>query len=608
MKNSDRKKYLIVVLILLLATCILVGCQQSNKELPNNTDDGYSIISADGFTFSGLNSELSVPNLTTKFSFENKIKVSEGATWVLTLDNDGIKTILSKEISLNVGDNYVYIWVIKNNNNKKYTVNVHRNYIMTVQFYTNGGSPLPENQYVEEGGLITEPTSPEKSGYAFDNWNYDFTQPIPYFQSSSVLTISASWIGESFFSITNDGTISLTDYGKIQETIFIPEQINNIKVLSIGYKAFDSNSKIKSVVLPNTLKHIDGYAFYNCVNLTSINFPNSLVSIGEWAFCNDNKLNTYDFGNNLISIGSFAFYGTTPSIITIPENVISVGKDAFGNNSKLEVLNYNAINATAPSFLSFTRKTLNVTINIGENVEVVPVAFAFCDFSVNVAYNHNVTLNFLGNKVTTIGNRAFYNCKISNLKLPDSLAYIGEEAFLGSQGVYNQTLTIPENISYIGKKAFFYSQYGTINYNAKNAEIPGEIFGDDNRCSNQVILNIGQNVRLLPQNLFIFMDFFSNNSTQYFITDLNFHEYNIITELKDVVLCEQDYPHNAGDLSLKTITFSRNLILVDSNMFRYTEELEIIKYFGSAAEYDNILKGANNTYLTSAKKIFNYIP
>lgn len=67
------------------------------------------------------------------------------------------------------------------------------------------------------------------------------------------------------------------------------------------------------VIIPDNVKHIGGWAFMNCSNLTSVAIPDSVTSIGNVAFS--------------------CCSGLTE--ITIPESVTSIGEYAFRNCSEL---------------------------------------------------------------------------------------------------------------------------------------------------------------------------------------------------------------------------------------------------------------------------------
>jgi len=50
---------------------------------------------------------------------------------------------------------------------------------------------------------------------------------------------------------------------------------------------FSGCVSLKAIVLPNTVRRIADYAFYDCCSLEAVNFPNSLEVIGFKAFCGE---------------------------------------------------------------------------------------------------------------------------------------------------------------------------------------------------------------------------------------------------------------------------------------------------------------------------------
>ena len=159
---------------------------------------------------------------------------------------------------------------------------------------------------------------------------------------------------------------------------------------SIGINPFDyldyipdfflQSTSLVAIKIPNNIKSINSYAFYDCPHLTSIIIPSSVINIGEGAFAGYNKLqdiyitdiaawcnisgldylmgcgfdkkNLY-LNNELITsitipngvktIPSFAFrYCTSLTNITIPDSVTSIDWGAFRDCSGL-------ISVTIPS-------------------------------------------------------------------------------------------------------------------------------------------------------------------------------------------------------------------------------------------------------------------
>ena len=85
---------------------------------------------------------------------------------------------------------------------------------------------------------------------------------------------------------------------------------------------------LKSVIIPNTVTHIEYSAFDQCLSLTSIAIPNSVISIGDWAFAGSG-LTSVTIPNSVTSIRDMTFYATSLTKVTIPNSVTNLGNFAF---------------------------------------------------------------------------------------------------------------------------------------------------------------------------------------------------------------------------------------------------------------------------------------
>ena len=134
-----------------------------------------------------------VSNDTVEYSLLNKISINDGYTWSVAKDEYGLTTFTTKVVPLVDGDNNFYIIVMdKKENSTIYQICIRRKPIYKVLFNTSGGS-LVNYQSIEEGFLATEPSSPVKTGYDFNGWDYDFTQQI-----NSNITINAKWTAKKY--------------------------------------------------------------------------------------------------------------------------------------------------------------------------------------------------------------------------------------------------------------------------------------------------------------------------------------------------------------------------------------------------------------------------
>ena len=80
----------------------------------------------------------------------------------------------------------------------------------TVTFDAQGGTPVPETQYVQDNETATEPADPTKDGFTFAGWTlngepYDFTDPV-----TSDIELVAQWTDATRYTVTynaNNGTL-----------------------------------------------------------------------------------------------------------------------------------------------------------------------------------------------------------------------------------------------------------------------------------------------------------------------------------------------------------------------------------------------------------------
>ena len=120
-----------------------------------------------------------VSNATKEFSFKDEIAVSGSSQYIVALDEYGVYQFATKIVPLEAGDNQFYIFeTLGGEIVKTYTINIRRRPMYTVSFYTGNGSELQSVQ-VEEGFTTVAPESaPDRLGYTFAGWDFDFSQKI----------------------------------------------------------------------------------------------------------------------------------------------------------------------------------------------------------------------------------------------------------------------------------------------------------------------------------------------------------------------------------------------------------------------------------------------
>ena len=319
------------------------------------------------------------------------------------------------------------------------------------------------------------------------------------------------------YNLLTDGTAEIIGYDVPSTKLVVPSQIDGYTVTSIGKNAFKSNETIKSAVIPDTVTNIGDYAFYFCkslVNLTipesvtnigdnafywcesleSVKIPDSVITIGEDAFAVCNGLKDVTIGNNVTSIGRAAFRKCNSlKTITIPDsvtalggcafescdslinakignNVKSIGSSAFSSCTSLSDIHLpDGVTALEDSVFSNCRNL--ISIKIPDSVESVgPSTFsgtAWYDnqpdgvvYAGNVAYKYKGVMDesaVIELRAGTVGitDEAFGNCEnMSEIKIPDSVQYIGEGAFYCCTGL--EAVDFGNGIKSIGREAFMW--------------------------------------------------------------------------------------------------------------------------------------------------------
>lgn len=89
--------------------------------------------------------------------------------------------------------------------------------------------------------------------------------------------------------------------------------------------------------LPESLKSIEGSAFYNCTEITKVRLPEGVIGIGNQAFYGCYNLTEINFPEGLLSIGHWAFYMCNLSQAELPEGLKALGNFVFVGNDLTEI-------------------------------------------------------------------------------------------------------------------------------------------------------------------------------------------------------------------------------------------------------------------------------
>ncbi|MER2029330.1 MAG: leucine-rich repeat protein [Solibacillus sp.] len=348
--------------------------------------------------------------------------------------------------------------------------------------------------------------------------------------------------GDFYYEVfKNNGKfeVRITDYKRqtSKTTLTVPAKIDGLPVTEIGFAAFTEENRfnttgmvspVRTVILPDSIRKIDDYAFYTFngrENGIELKLPSSLQSIGKYAFFYNSIKGTLTLPDSLKTIGEGAFMLNRISTVSIPESLTKISKKAFFENEIKALMIPKSVTAiepyafannqlyelTIPSTVkelgeyTFNKNRLN-TVHIKGDIKVIP-SYAFSENRISelslpkrlqTIEDNAFSLNLLENlvledTVTKVGARAFYGNKIGGITLFANNAHIeenafsfnelnmidvrGENVFLGRQSHPEQ----PELIAYADyelKKPF--TNWGSVNkqpfkiYFTKNGEKPTE--------------------------------------------------------------------------------------------------------------------------------------
>lgn len=121
---------------------------------------------------------------------------------------------------------------------------------------------------------------------------------------SKILRTESSNTESSELEIVNGVVVGI---GTCTDTVVVvPTVHDGIPVTAIDARAFEGNTSITSVILPESIRSIGDKAFYGCSSLASIDLS-GVAEIGKVAFGYCSSLSILRFGNGLCTIGTWAF-------------------------------------------------------------------------------------------------------------------------------------------------------------------------------------------------------------------------------------------------------------------------------------------------------------
>ena len=247
---------------------------------------------------------------------------------------------------------------------------------------------------------------------------------------------------------------------------------------TIGANAFRECANLASVkILSTDLETVGNNSFYNCAKLESVTLPDSVKTIGANAFAKNTAMTRFDMGDGVEEIGICAFYNCTNlATIVASDNIKIIDRySASSSNSPVWAFDGTAWYNNQAEGLVYIGKTLyRVKGTLSDTTVVVKSG------------------------TISIAEATFRETAVTSVSLPDTLIYIGKEAFYHCKSL--TSIDIPSSVSEIGSAAF--SGCSALTSVSLNAEIIGaRAFSS---CGNLTSVNLGHRLKEIGDNAFYF--------------------------------------------------------------------------------------------------------
>lgn len=161
------------------------------------------------------------------------------------------------------------------------------------------------------------------------------TKPDSSSASSSSSSPSSSDTGSALLEIRKLNNAEACVYRcqkSASGTVTIPAQWNGLPVTSIHSYAFDNCSGVTKIILPDSIKTIESFAFFSC-GMLEISIPASVSTIGASAFYGCKALKKLPLPEGLKTIRRQLFTYSGVQAVYIPASVTSIEAYASHDNS-----------------------------------------------------------------------------------------------------------------------------------------------------------------------------------------------------------------------------------------------------------------------------------
>lgn len=266
--------------------------------------------------------------------------------------------------------------------------------------------------------------------------------------------------------------ISIKDVKKSVAELIIPGVVEGLPV-EVAQGAFNKNKKIEKLVFSEGVIEIGADCFNNCKQLQEVSFASSIKKVGscvfnntpwrkklgDWLVINDilvdyaGKDASVIIPNGIKRINEYAFsWNRDIKSVVIPDSVEYIGHSAFSCRNLKDI-------RFPEHDIEFEADPFNDSAWSNAHADWVVVNGTLVGVSDNYYYGTLMNSDSITvpDGVKAIGNNAFMTGirewnKVKNVRLPEGLCIIGDEAFSGFSSL--EVVSLPSTVIHIGAEAF----------------------------------------------------------------------------------------------------------------------------------------------------------
>ncbi len=438
---------------------------------------------------------------------------------------------------------------------------------------------------------------------------------LAIFPASAVIDENTVFEKDGYrYYLNEDGTANFAGCTEMREELIIPAEIDGHKVVAVLGLSVNNKKDLKSVTIPEGVVELGYDAFRGCLNVEKIHFPDSLTNISprrieETKFYRT-KENWVDgvlyAGNHLVAADPDVISGT----YTVKEGTTVIDCIAFQECKKLtEVIFPDSLKRIDDS--AFNRCENLVKADLPEGLEAIgPYAFSGCALK---EIRIPSTLKRLERGVFRITN-------ITEIEIPPTLEYIGDEAFADCDGLTE--VAVPEGVKEIDYSAFSRCDnlakitlpesliaigdnicYATAYYNNEENWENGVLYIGNVLISAKedvVAVNVKEGTRLIPRGGFSYCTNLVSVTIPDSVDTIAPYCFSSCYSLRSVNLPENLKAIGEGAfshcLSLESIKIPEGVTQIGAEAFFTCEELKYIEIPESVKTIGNMALGYYNPY------------